>query len=95
MTDRSLARARALKRTLIASAALFATVFALLAAQLWLGNDPALGTALGTARATPQPEQDLHASVIDTVLGVASGLLDDEHGDEEDGGSSSVRSGTS
>lgn len=91
MTDRSLARARALKRTLIASAALFASVFALLAAQLWLGNDP----ALGTARATRQPEQDLHASVLDTVLGVASGLLDDEHGDEEDGGSSSVRSGTS
>lgn len=86
----------ALKRALIASGALFATVFALLAAQLWFGKDPALGDA--TARVTSQkPEPELHASVLDTVISVASGLLDDEHGDDGEGddASSSVRSGTS
>jgi hypothetical protein len=84
----------AFKRALIASGALFAVVFALLAGQLWFGNDPALGE--GAARvSTQKPEQELHASVLDTVLGVATGLLDDEHGDDDGEGSSSVRSGTS
>lgn len=93
MTERARARMSALRRALIAGGAVFATVFALLAAQLWLGNDPALGD--GTARgARQQPSQELHASVIDTVLSVAGGLLDAEHGD--DGGSApAVSSGTS
>ncbi len=81
----------ALKRALIASAAAFAAVFALLAGQLWLGNDPALGESGGQQAAE---EQELHASVVDTVLGVATSLLDEEH-DEDEGRGAAMRSGTS
>ncbi len=84
----------ALRRALIASAAVFATVFTLLAGQLWLGNDPALGEK--SAQAAPrEQEQELHASILDTVLGVATTLLDEEHGEDEDDESPAVRSGTS
>jgi hypothetical protein len=91
VTERQRARTVALRRALIASAAVFATVFTLLAAQLWLGNDPALGRDGGQPAAQ---EQELHASVLDTVLGVATSLLDEEHGDEDEQGPA-VRSGTS
>lgn len=96
MTDRRRARSAALKRALIASTAVFATVFTLLAGQLWLGKDPALGDGSSQAAAQQQEQPELHASVIDTVIGVASSLLDEEHGDDDGGDrGSSVRSGTS
>lgn len=97
MTERRRARTAALKRALIASAAVFATVFTLLAGQLWLGRDPAIGDGSTQAAAQQQEEPELHASVIDTVIGVASSLLDEEHDDDDDGGDrgSSMRSGTS
>ncbi len=92
MTERQRARIVALKRALIASGAVFAAVFTLLAGQLWLGNDPALGENGGQQSAAE--EQELHASVLDTVLGVATGLLDEEH-DQDAGQGPAVRSGTS
>jgi hypothetical protein len=86
----------ALRRTLIASGVAFAVVFVLLAGQLWLGNDPALGRAGGAPAAQErEQERELHASVLDTVLGVATSLLDEEHGDEDDEQGQAVRSGTS
>ena len=91
MSARARARVVRVRRTLIAGGALFATVFALLAAQLWLGNDPALGE--GAARPAA-PEQELHASVLDTVLSVASGLLEEDDG-EDDERAPAMRSGTS
>lgn len=97
MTDRARSRVIALRRALIAGGAVFATVFALLAVQLWFGNDPALGDGAAQVERRQQPEQELHASVLDTVLSVATGLLDDEHGDDDDDGGSapSVSSRTS
>jgi hypothetical protein len=82
----------AVKRALIATGAAFAVVFVLLAGQLWMGNDPALGEK--RTQAAPE-EQELHASVLDTVLGVATTLLDDEHGEDDDDRAPAVRSGTS
>lgn len=90
MSDRARARATGLRRALFAGGALFATVVALLAAQLWSGNDPALGQGAGRSAA---PEQDLHASLLDTVLSVASGLLDENDAGAEQ--APAVRSGTS
>ena len=94
MTPRQHARVLAVRRgALLATGAAFAVVFVLLAGQLWLGNDPALGEK--RAQAAPQEqEQELHASVLDTVLGVATTLLDEEHDDDDDQ-APAVRSGTS
>lgn len=83
----------ALKRALIACGAVFATVFTLLAGQLWLGKDPALGEGRAQPAAQEQ-DQDLHASVLDTVVAVAAGLLDEDHG-EGDEQAPAMRSGTS
>jgi len=80
---------RGLRRALILSGALFATVFALLAVQLWLGRDPALGDGTRTAA---QPREELSASVLDTVDSVAAGIFDDG---ADQGQAPSVRSGTS
>ena len=82
-----------LRRALILSAALFATVFALLAVQLWLGRDPALGQRADGRSA--QPQKELHASVLDTVLSVAAGVLRDGDDEDGDGQGPAVRSSTS
>lgn len=88
------ARMSGLRRALIVSGALFATVFVLLAAQLWLGNDPALGD--GSARADArQDDGGARASVWDTVLGAAAGALQDDEGEDEGSSSPAVSSRTS
>jgi hypothetical protein len=89
MPERSSDRLRLVRRTIIAGAALFAVVFTLLAGQLWLGNDPALGDGSGRAGVK---QAETHASVRDAFLGVVTGALSDDEGRS---GARTLRSQTS
>lgn len=91
MRDRSPAGLTRLRRTFAASAVLFAVVFVFLAGQMWLGRDPALGD--GSARRGQEARPEQHASVLDTVLGVAAAVIQDD--DEHEGGAPAVRTQTS
>lgn len=85
---------KSFKRTLLACGALFAVLFCLLATQMVLGRDPAVGegaraTQTASVPATGSGEQE-DGSWVDVALGVVQALAsdDDEHGDDEDSGSS-------
>ncbi len=80
MTDRTRATLRRTRRVLYAAGALFATVFCLLALQLWMGRDPALGKG-GEQRGAAPAQSTQQASAWDTVLAVAAGLLNGGEGE--------------
>jgi hypothetical protein len=92
MSERSSGLARRLRRALIASGALFALVFTLLAGQLWLGHDPALGDGSGRGERAPRRT---HASVLGTVLGLAASAVSDDAEGSSSSAPAPVRSQTS
>ncbi|MCU0313655.1 MAG: hypothetical protein MUC84_06290 [Solirubrobacteraceae bacterium] len=100
MRPRTAERLRLLRRTLAASAALFAALLVLLAAQLALGRDPAVrdGAARGAGEPTqtaavPEAEASIGDVVVSTVLSALAGDEDDEESGQES--APALRSGTS
>lgn len=84
---------KSFRRTLLACGALFAVLFTLLAAQMVLGRDPAVGEGSRATQTASTPPAGSGArddgSWVDVALGVVQALAsdDDEHGDEDSGSS--------
>lgn len=96
-SDRRRHRAAAFKRTLLACAALFSVLFCLLAAQMLLGRDPALGgdgsrarTASAPPAATAGADRAAEGSWVDVALGVVQAVAGGDEGHGDDGSSSSA-----
>jgi uncharacterized membrane protein YfcA len=75
---------RALKRALLASAALFAALLTFLSLQMLLGRDPSVRTGTQARAANPAPASEGRGdSLVGTVVGVATSILADGDDGEE------------
>jgi hypothetical protein len=94
-----IARMHALRRALVACAALFALLLTFLSLQMLRGRDPAVGTApvRASAPAPAAAPKDEEGSVLSSIVGLAASVITDGGDEHDDGGGSgaSVRTQTS